>query len=820
MDYFLTRRFDETFTAQWVGTETLNAANPLLKLETTGSVDSVLSFTSVGETITGENDNISVKKFFRYKDTSCGTEWSDEIPLDQLTGMTISGETNIALQVLYYYVYDDPTQPATDVTISNVTISGTYEFSTTDEIIALTGATSIILKPKDIYKIFKLTDFQIVGSNLNTSNYDIKYRFTQDGGRTYSKWEPLTTENISTYRFDELRFAQVEYLITNYGGSLVIYDILLVGDFQNVSANYLKSNRYGLKEDCSSLMQTSLGNNSFYANFDTQGMSCYSSGTAIEDIKNSQNPSTLWNPYAASAQITDFAALLASHVSNMFGFTVNYYLTDPDKNGIDRYLHEYTLKNVIDMQPVKILIPDNNFPDNQIVINEFGLGLFDTFEVHITKDEFKNRFGIEKRPGEDDILYICETNRLYYVKHAQVYRSIMNAGLYYKVILEKYEKRADIQFKSQAAKDSIENLTKNTTIEDVLGLDSSDKNIRQEEKQIANKDQLYPTSFDKVRHQISKYVDIYDEKIKNYEIDFINHYYDLSSSFIKNKTAVNYTKIDYDLTKGENRSFILWVNFKNQYKDESSLTTPVYNSYSVQNGTYYFLHNYDENPQSGFTGSGYKIFYERTNTNSRFVFMLNDKTYMLPFIPLTNVWYGLVVNLDQRQREVNMQLYKRDLITDVIMFNLQTQQKVYVNSTDTTGITSYIAQNFRSANNIEMDRQNLANLDYVVIKEMFGNSGKTTDDVTQIYTGNTFMLLTSAKTYNVDPEIFTHTKNINIKGSNVNITNIRIFNDIIQENETSNILNQLIIHNTQYLIMADNANRKLTANNIKNLNFR
>ena len=367
--------------------------------------------------------------------------------------------------------------------------------------------------------------------------------------------------------------------------------------------------------------------------------------------------------------------MLVSHVSNMFGYTVNYYLTDPDVNGVDRYLHEYTLKNIVDMQPVKIFVTDNNFPDNQIVINEFGLGLFDTFEINITKDEFKKAFGIEKRPSEDDIIYICEMNRLYYVKHAQIFRNIMNAGLWYKVILEKYEKRADIQFKSEAVKKSIDDLTKNTTIEELLGIDTVNKNIRQDELQIANKDQFYPTSFDKVRHQISKYVEIYDSKIRNFEIDYINHYYDLSNPLIKNKTAVNYTKIDYNMTQGENRSFILWVNFKNLYTDEAGLTKQVYTNYSVQNGTYYLLHNYEENPQSGFTGNGYKISYEKTNTSARFVFMLNNKTYMLPATLFTNVWYGLVINLDQRQREVRLELYKRDLETDIIMFNLKTQTK-------------------------------------------------------------------------------------------------------------------------------------------------
>ena len=118
-----------------------------------------------------------------------------------------------------------------------------------------------------------------------------------------------------------------------------------------------------------------------------------------------------------------------------------------------------------------------------------------------------------------------------------------------------------------------------------------------------------------------------------------------------------------------------------------------------------------------------------------------------------------------------------------------------------------------------MENQNLAKLDYVVIKEMFSQTGNTIY-VDPIFSGNTFMLVTSASTIGVEPEHFTHTKNINIKGSNIYMTNIRIFNDVIQPEETSNILNQLIIHNAQYLIMADNANRQLQTVNVKTLNFR
>jgi hypothetical protein len=47
------------------------------------------------------------------------------------------------------------------------------------------------------------------------------------------------------------------------------------------------------------------------------------------------------------------------------------------------------------------------------------------------------------------MIFFCITNRLYYIKHAQVFKDIMNAGVYYKVILQKYENKSNINFSEE-----------------------------------------------------------------------------------------------------------------------------------------------------------------------------------------------------------------------------------------------------------------------------------------------------------------------------------------------------------------------------------
>ena len=151
------------------------------------------------------------------------------------------------------------------------------------------------------------------------------------------------------------------------------------------------------------------------------------------------------------------------------------------------------------MKNIKVIVPDNKFPVESLIINQFNLDFFDTFEIHIMKDEFKNKFGITKRPSEDDILYICEANMLYYVKHAQAYKDIMNAATYYKVILEKYEQKTNIRNLVDESQQQIDALTENTTIESLFGQDN-----RNDENQIANKEIRIRT---KLSQQIVEFMD-------------------------------------------------------------------------------------------------------------------------------------------------------------------------------------------------------------------------------------------------------------------------------------------------------------------------
>lgn len=816
--YTLNKKIDETFKIKWVGTETLSSSlitgsTYTLSLTTPNSISGATSLISVSYVVDGIlNDNQFLKVYMKYrkaKDTDkfpCGDcIWSDNILIDTLksnntikeytidlsgtTGFLLNPNAPLDVSITIFRVDNQSSNP-TNVYLSNVSVNGLYNIEYTDDTFIINNNNNeMILKPHDIYKVFSISDFEIVYRG-DINSVDIFYRVTQDNGRRYSEWEYLTTENISTYKFNELRFAKIEYLIkkkTNENTILKIYDIILKGNFQNVSANYLKTNLYGLKEDCltkylddtgqsgiSDLCSPNymvkynpinpMGNDYNYdKDFYTQGLSCYfGNNTTIKEITEwNKQLDGLWNPYE-SAKINDFYNMLANQTNQILSWEIDYHITDVDQNGIDMFLHEYQLLNVIDVKKVKVLVPDNKFPENTVLMNSFNLDLFDTFEIHILKDEFKTKFGIEKRPMEKDILYFCQINRLYYVKHSHIFRNIMNTGIYYKLILEKYEQKVNYENISKESKLLLDTLTTDTTMNELFGVEvSNDMN------KTSNIDQTLPKTMEVYRKSIFSKVIINEVPLYNGDIMVCDGYYDFKNC--SNKTVITYNRRDI-LTKSDNRSIVLWFNFNNKGNLKLSKEEIIKSYFINKKNVFELLNNFDED-----NVLGYKINYQ----NGNIVLQINDEYYKLDNINLTtNIWYQLVININQRQRELDMYLYKRNCLYKIIMMRDDRELASVVN-TNTTGYTYLVNMGYKPINN----------------EEQHNNES----DYTLLY----------SSLYENIPVDFTHDIDISIKGSDIKLTNLRIYNDIIPLNSIQNILNQRVIKDANHIILLDNAYSKL-----------
>ena len=594
----------------------------------------------------------------------------------------------------------------------------------------INAGSQLVIKPPFIFKVFKLTDIEIRSSTGLPQNCIIRYRYSQDSSKSWSSWELFTKDNIKTKRISPIRFFQIEYLIENNSDQKVtIQDINLIGDFQNVSEDYQKTNLFGIRQCCqSNVMGTYDDNGEFVpaTNWNQgsgqgSGNMCDASSTGLPQMTTDQK-ANLYNPYQQSQAMT-LLQKLSNDAQMIFGHRVVYFSTDPDKKGQDPVMHEYQLYNVVCEGEIKVSVEGNNFPDSQIVMNQFDLNLFETMQVHITKQQFKEVFGVQRRPSKEDFLYFCDVNRMYQVDHAQQFRSFNNAAVYYKLILKKYSKKSNVQITTDQIKQTIDKLTKNTTIDELFGKEES-----QEKAAIANKQQFAPLTKEPIR--LEYFASIDKELIENSTTIISKSHYDLSSVVYGN-AAIRYRNLNPVLNISDNIGFQIWFNINNYIPGE------VYNFYSF----------YNENSKLG-----YKV----NLVSDEIILTLNSATYSYNLtgsdtndaVSLSEeTWYCYVMNVDQRNGKSEHFIYKRDVD----------------------------------------DEEDAPNLSNTILKQVY----KTSFDITPI----------AFESEGWNPTIY---------ASDMKVTNLRLFLDIIPENIHNKILNQYIIgDDSKYLVFADNATTRL-----------
>jgi hypothetical protein len=540
---------------------------------------------------------------------------------------------------------------------------------TDESTIVLSSGQSKIFKAPYIFKVFKVDDIEIISSTGIPAGVSIKYRYSQDNSRTWSSWEPFTKENISTTPINPVRFFQIEYSVENNSDANVsIQDINLIGDFQNVSKDYFKTNLYGIRECCqSNLTGYYDANGNFIPALNNGGIS--NSGGQCETPNSlpqmtADEKAKLYNPYQ---QNTAFNLLnkMSSDAEQVFGHQVIYFCTDADKKGQDHTLHEYQLYNVVCQGDMKVSVDGNNFPDSQIVMNQFDLSLFENMNVHITKKQFKEIFGPQRRPSKEDFLYFCNLNRMFQVDHAQQFRNFNNSAVYYKLVLKKYTQKANVIAGNQQIQTKLDQLTKNSTIDELFGVENV-----QDKASIANKDQFKPLTREPIRQEIM--AEINKELIENSSTIIAKANYDLST-VEQGTTAVRYKNLDPKLDVSDNIGFQIWFNLNNYVMDE----------------VYSFFNYYDEDNSKGWSAE---------LLNDTIIVTLNTETYHfdLSGVPVneTNalneeVWYCYVLNIEQRQRKMQQYIYKRNIeleeeaatLTNTIL------KQVYKNEQDITPIT-------------------------------------------------------------------------------------------------------------------------------------
>jgi hypothetical protein len=238
----------------------------------------------------------------------------------------------------------------------------------------------------------------------------------------------------------------------------------------------------------------------------------------------------LWEPYKMNRAIRLYKDLNLM-VNNLFGHETTYYRALPYGRSKDVTLMEYSLYEHDDGKCVKLVVPNNQFPDNKLNMGPFGVDFELPFEVEIDKDYFQKIFGDGTGPQKRDVVYFPRTNRVYEVSSSYLFRDFMNEPLYFKVSLIKWLPKSNAE-----PSETLTNLEEYTTSAGKLFNDL----IEDEGIQVTNPQQytVATTIDDPVRSFLSKEQTIINENVLNYYNVISEYHYKMEALAYENKLEV------------------------------------------------------------------------------------------------------------------------------------------------------------------------------------------------------------------------------------------------------------------------------------------
>ena len=532
-------------------------------------------------------------------------------------------------------------------------------------------------------------EFFLVPNELN--KFDYEFRWSQTGG-SFSEFSELNkTSNIG------------DLLSLDFNNTLPLYIDLKAevsslsggNSLSLISITYTTQTEDGIVEACH--------------NFCVECLDPFSMDGCANIIVEECNDN-LFNPYNLSKS-TKFVKQITGLVSNIFGHEVNYFRTEPDMRTEDVTLMEYSLHDVVDNKNIKILVPGNEFPEESITFDIFGMDFAD-FEIHITQEEFDRAFGerdsqgnlIKSRyPRSKDYMYIPIINRMYEVHTIALADEFNKTNSYWRVMLKKYQERTSVNKNTfNAATDTL-----TTGIEEVFG-----ERQREEQEKVSNPQQfqtVISTHKDGIRNFYNKDLQIIDFELKNRWTIVSKNYYDLSG------VAEGDLCIEYDapssLETGKNMAISGWFNPQ----------------FEIGSGDHFIIG--DPTALTGF----------KTYLNdSEFKIMVNGNTVTFNHgLSLEKRWYGFTLNIS--------------------------------NEFSTTSLSIY---NLNES----------------------GLPQSATSQLTEVFN-------------EVKPSglVWNSNSNFQIRGNSMYMTNIRVFDQMIEEEQRSNILNQYIVRDNQLAKLIDNA---------------
>lgn len=380
---------------------------------------------------------------------------------------------------------------------------------------------------KNVVEVLGYSD-ETVGETTS-SYYNKSFRWGIDGV-TYSDWIPLLNENLEGLLLSPINPFWVEYKYEHVGDNTL--------EFKSIALEIVTDNGVICKIpqiDCCDSDSKSGAQN------------------LVVDCCAPQ-----WNPYDLS-RASQMYNQLSSVASNLFGFCVKYFKTASDQRSRDVILKEYSLFNVIANSEVKIMIPDNELPTREIQFNPLMMDFPVQFEVHIVKSAFQQVFGVGSRPQMRDYLYFEQfMNRVYEVDAVAEADDFLYTGSYWRVSLVPYQQRTAVSFPNKNIEEARDLI--------VSSIEEKFKDERNVEFDNARKPNQYNTigtlSNDYVRRILDKRLLIKEENVYNNWTIISKYNYQLAT-MDRFSNAVEY-RYNQGWSNSEDRAFTFWIRPKYQ----------------------------------------------------------------------------------------------------------------------------------------------------------------------------------------------------------------------------------------------------------------
>lgn len=605
------------------------------------AIQNIQSITGFNHVVESTNATNYFKVEFAYSvDNIVFTTYSDISNISQ-----IPSNVNTWIQIRYTYVSDETLVAE----LKNFEFVGTRFVASIFQPMTIAPNSNVSFTNSDTYKVFNMTGFNLFIADGDENALNVYFRYTQTQGRHWTDWVRLTNENLAASRFERLKFVNFQFGFSNTSAAPIsIFDLELIGEFQNITADYKTTARLGIKSQCDPTIKPSPCSLDEFNNSATSCTPCSQALTpwnanidecnscGLDGVVNLNDRGVL------ASQISTYE-MLNDYIQAKNSWKIKYILTDTDKKGTDYVLHEHTIKNMILMKDFNIIVPNNQFPVENANFNGLDFDLIQSFEVHIMKNTFKKMFGVEFRPSEADGIYFCDLNQLWEIEQMFPHRGLMNAEVYYRVLLKKWNDKSGRKVAKTADGQQIGNflgeIKSFSSLDQILDIGVNDQ-IKQNTKDkdslsVSNPNQQNTdtTIMTLIKNTHAK-VAYHMEDIWNASLTISKSQYKMpiKSEGLK---LIEYNYKDNIIGKADNRAISFWFKTED-YQPEQDYT---------------IFSNYDYASELGY----------RVNIfDGLLTVTINSVSYNLPIAQMANnKWYAMMINIDQIREKVELAVYSR-----------------------------------------------------------------------------------------------------------------------------------------------------------------